>query len=480
MKKHILLKTNVAICVIIILGFLTVSWINYQTYKTVLEDDIENISKLASSNIYAEINGELTKPIFVAQTMANDYFLKEWITKEATETTDLLAFQKLKGYLGAYKDKYGYDAVYTISAASNVYYYFDGVNKIIRPDNQHDQWYYDFVKSGKKYRLEIDSDEVNHNELTVFINCRIEAADGKLLGVTGVGVKMSRLQELLLAHERDYDLEAILINRDGYVQAATARETIGSRNLFAQKELAVFKERILNNLESREMYWYSDEKLDKYLITQYVENMDWYLVINKDTRAIRSSFEQLMKQDLSIGGLILLLLLSGSTFLVGRYNKLMTKALNTDALTQLYNQNKFNEEFVVQHPQDGSILFLMDIDNFKKVNDTQGHLFGNTILVAVAKIVNEKVSTQGLAARWGGDEFIGLLNLDAQVAQQIFAEIMRQVKTDCKCGENTITLSIGAIVVGAEDSLDYLMERADKAMYLAKSQGGNRVHFFSK
>ncbi|MEG1346335.1 MAG: GGDEF domain-containing protein, partial [Acidaminococcaceae bacterium] len=163
-----------------------------------------------------------------------------------------------------------------------------------------------------------------------------------------------------------------------------------------------------------------------------------------------------------------------------RYNKLMTKALNTDALTQLYNQNKFNEEFVAQHPQDGSILFLMDIDNFKKVNDTQGHLFGNTILVAVAKIVNEKVSTQGLAARWGGDEFIGLLNLDAQVAQQIFAEIMRQVKTDCKCGENTITLSIGAIVVGAEDSLDYLMERADKAMYLAKSQGGNRVHFFSK
>ena len=81
------------------------------------------------------------------------------------------------------RDRYQYDSVFTISAYSNTYFYYDGVNKVVSPENEHDDWYYDFVDSQLPYRLNIDTDEVNANELTVFVDCRIEGKDLSLIHI---------------------------------------------------------------------------------------------------------------------------------------------------------------------------------------------------------------------------------------------------------------------------------------------------------
>lgn len=94
MRMHILKHTNIIISAIILIGFFIISFANYYTYSKVIKDDIENISKLTSSNIYAEINSELTKPIFVSLTMANDAFLKSWLREESIHEDDPAYIEK--------------------------------------------------------------------------------------------------------------------------------------------------------------------------------------------------------------------------------------------------------------------------------------------------------------------------------------------------------------------------------------------------
>lgn len=81
MKKK-LFRTHAFITGIVLIGFICITIINYCTYSVVIRDDIRNISRLTSLNIFSSISNELTKPIFVSLTMANDSFLKSWLRGE--------------------------------------------------------------------------------------------------------------------------------------------------------------------------------------------------------------------------------------------------------------------------------------------------------------------------------------------------------------------------------------------------------------
>ena len=142
MKKHILLKTNIILCLIIFAGFLGITSTSYNTYKKVLEDDVENISKLTSSTLYSKIDGKLIEPLFVAQTMANDTFLKSWLKHEKENINNNEYKEVVEEYLYAIKEKYGYDSAFLISAGTNIYYFYDGINKIVNEENEHDIWNY--------------------------------------------------------------------------------------------------------------------------------------------------------------------------------------------------------------------------------------------------------------------------------------------------------------------------------------------------
>lgn len=477
MKKHILLFTNLVISAIIMIGFVGITWTNYQTYQVVMEDDIENISKLTSSNIYALIDNELTKPIFVAQTMANDTFLKNWLQKELSSMDDLEFGLEMRHYLLNYQQKYQYDAVYAISAQSNIYYYYDGINKMVSPANEHDDWYFDFLESDQQYVLNIDTDEVNNNELTVFVDCKIVETDGTLLGVTGVGLKMSRLQELLASYERAYDLKAILVNDQGVVQASTDSDDIGTVHIFDDGPLQYLREPILSNRDSLEINWYPEDQLDNCVITQYVKNMDWFLVIEKNTQAIRHSFEQMVQQDMAVIFIILLLLLSVSTLTIQRFNRAIHTALNTDVLTSLPNRSEFGRIFQAKRKA-SQCLFFFDVDHFKLINDTKGHIYGNEVLAAVAQITKELIGSAGFVARWGGDEFVGALKIPLDQSLTLFEQIMKQLSEKGLALDVTITISIGVVPIQAHQSLDALLELADRELYASKEKGGNCYSVF--
>ena len=158
-----------------------------------------------------------------------------------------------------------------------------------------------------------------------------------------------------------------------------------------------------------------------------------------------------------------------------------------DALTGLLNRKGFDLALGAALSADatssmGFSLLLADIDFFKKINDSYGHLFGDKVLRAIAQILKHNLKGKDTAARYGGEEFVVLLP-DTQihgarvVAEQIRSAIesARIKRSDNNETVATITMSFGAATYRPGEAACDLIARADAALYESKQQGRNRV-----
>lgn len=143
----------------------------------------------------------------------------------------------------------------------------------------------------------------------------------------------------------------------------------------------------------------------------------------------------------------------------------------TDGLTGLYNRRHFMKYLDHYASQELKISAIFcDIDNFKKLNDTQGHARADEVLKQVAAIMEEELDGIGITGRYGGEELVALV-VDrkvkpAQVAESIRARV---------ASESIVTISIGYSVLRKGVRGDELMKQADKAMYHSKTTGKNKV-----
>ena len=159
----------------------------------------------------------------------------------------------------------------------------------------------------------------------------------------------------------------------------------------------------------------------------------------------------------------------------------------TDGLTAIANRKAFDTEFLAAVAEahetgDELALLMLDIDNFKKFNDTWGHQTGDQVLRLVARCMSENVKGRDTVARFGGEEFAIVLRRTSLenaviIADQIraYVESKRLVKKSTGDILGTITISIGAARLCADDTPASLIQRADDCLYRAKRAGRNRV-----
>lgn len=157
---------------------------------------------------------------------------------------------------------------------------------------------------------------------------------------------------------------------------------------------------------------------------------------------------------------------------------ILIKEANADALTGLYNRRKVISviEEALGLEQSGS-LFICDVDNFKSLNDTKGHIEGDKVLVKLAEYMRKYIKKSGIAARLGGDEFL-LFFPGTDGDNQDMIDIVKSIQTDFvsyvkqNYSDLDVSLSAGGVKANQGDNFQTLYRRADDALYIAKKTKG--------
>ncbi len=230
-------------------------------------------------------------------------------------------------------------------------------------------------------------------------------------------------------------------------------------------------------------------------VSRYGEVLETYadeLVDNLDADEIRNIVDRIILETKSMeeSGEVLKKRLMATTQEVEALRKDLEKVrkeATTDTLTGLANRRYF-EEVLEREANEASgsgkdlCLIMADIDNFKHVNDTYGHLVGDKVLKVTASMIKDSVKGRDFVARYGGEEFVIVLSDTPIQGAKIVADKMREYFESTRMkrkdtGEfiGKVTLSFGVARYRHGESVDELIQRADRALYVSKNRGRNCV-----
>ncbi len=260
------------------------------------------------------------------------------------------------------------------------------------------------------------------------------------------------------------------------------------------------KDEFLNNLEQQikgKVLITNKEGVPKYFIYQPISDYKTFLMIIVDEKQVDQAAQKGISSTTEMFWKIVILILIFVAILVvisiinatnyRKANRELKEQAETDLLTDLYNkvatENKIKEYLANEGKNKKSIMFVLDIDNFKKINDTMGHAFGDEVLSTLGHQLKSEFRINDIIGRTGGDEFIILLkDLKDDAALTREANRVATFFKNFKVGEYTkysATASIGVVEIPNDGTdFDTLYKQADKALYLAKKRGKNQMAFY--
>jgi diguanylate cyclase (GGDEF)-like protein len=240
-----------------------------------------------------------------------------------------------------------------------------------------------------------------------------------------------------------------------------------------------------------------DEIMAKKIRTELEEEttvIDLELVLcgkNEELIDILSTWSTLWKEDGSVQGYvcnaknvtltkeIIKELNKKNSELLSNEQSLLDKS-NKDYLTGMYNRrytlNKLEEIIKNVSDQEKFCVLMMDIDYFKRINDTYGHLAGDKVLVKLTKVMKNALRNSDLLCRYGGEEFLIVLpNTIIEVGVNVAERIRKEVQ-NTKFLEQEVNITIsGGLVEWSDEGIEKLIEKADRQLYYSKNNGRNKI-----
>ncbi|MTK06000.1 MAG: GGDEF domain-containing protein [Hungatella sp.] len=238
---------------------------------------------------------------------------------------------------------------------------------------------------------------------------------------------------------------------------------------------------------------FTSKTYNKYVICTPVGINDWYITIGFDKKLyddlLIREWGDIKKLIYYLHALIItfVIVLIGTMIIMriiyNNTNKKLIKQANMDLLTGLYNKMATESrimQYIMDYPRAGGVLFILDIDNFKNVNDSRGHAEGDAVLKRVGHHLKEAYGDHHVVGRIGGDEFIIFVK-DILLEQEIEEQIKKmreclQALSQTEGNEQPCTFSAGASLY-PNDAQDFsnLYKAADMALYEAKKNGKNQL-----
>ena len=468
--------------IVLIITFLLVamsvsmSVINYVISLQSTQKQLEERSlPLTVDNIYTEIQKHIIEPNLVSSMMAHDTFLKEWLIHDEADV------DKISNYLETIKNKYGMFTTFLVSEKTGNYYTSDGFIEKVKENNPNNAWYFAFRKFPKAHEINLDFNSNIDEEMIMFINHKIMDEQFHMIGATGIGLKISYINDMLKRFRQQYRFKVLFLNEEGKV-------VLNERGIHAIKylqdvpELNALREDIVSKSGSVLRY---DKEGETYLLnTKYIPELDLYLLVEAEV----AQFTEEVKQTFYINLILSLLVTVLVTFIilmaVKSHHRELEYLANNDTMTNLPNRRAFDEAFrrlFLLHKRNANpaALLFFDVDDFKQINDTLGHHAGDRVLMRISELLKESVRESDLMARWGGEEFIvALIDTGVEDAYAIAEKIRENIENDAvlhQMANRTVTASFGLTGFILNDTIDTLLKRVDEALYEAKAGGKNKI-----
>lgn len=477
MKADSNIKIVAAISLLLIFLSISISLINFSVSLDAKQKELKTRSlPLSVDNISTEIQRNIIQPNLISSIMAHDTFVQHWLLHDEGDTA------KIKNYLGTIQKKYGMFLTFLVSEDTLRYYSQKGFVEKLNPDKPDNQWYFRFKNEKANHEINLDYNDKFSNSMIMFINHKITGADGRLLGATGIGMRMSYIDDILKRFRTQYQFTVFFINKTGKV-ILREREVNKLKNIADIPNLEHIKNQIFS--KSKKVLEYSNKGQRFLLNTQYIPELDAYLIVQAKLDDFTKQVRRTFYLNLSISLVITLIVTLFVLAIVRRYNSKLEFFAHNDPVTKLKNRRSFNEYFdsllpqYQRHNHHALSLIFFDVDDFKKINDELGHQVGDNVLARIGQILLSDFGDSNLIARWGGEEFIVALNdTPLNEANAVAEQLRTKIELDSvlnELGGKPITVSVGVTTCKKSDTQDSIFHRLDDAMYAAKKGGKNKV-----
>ncbi len=466
----------VALTALLVTGFLATSLVSYWVARDSLSAQLADTTlPLTSDNLYSEIQRDLLRPILISSQMAHDTFVRDWALRGEVDPGAMVKF------LQEVQTRHGTVTSFYVSENTRLYYHASGLLKTVGPDDPADDWYFSFRDTPDLYEINVDWDTADRARLTIFINHKVQDYSGALIGVTGVGLSMNAVKEMLETYRARYGRDVLFVDRAGQV-TLHSDSFDGPARLQDWEPLKGLSTRILTNPSGNFESTYQGAPV--YVNSRLVPEFGWYLLVVQRGDPAQERLDTTLFLTLGLCAVITVVVLVLAHWTLRGYQSRLEHMASTDKLTGAANRQMFDiiyrqQSRLADRRAETLALILFDIDHFKRVNDTHGHQVGDLVIAGVSDIVRGTIRASDTLCRWGGEEFLILLP-DCDAPQAIsLAEKVRKAVEDARinCGDRDlrVTISLGVTRIDRNEPRDAALKRADDALYDAKNGGRNKV-----
>ena len=460
-------KTHRRAFTLVVVSFLLSTCVSLASLHFTNKRNVREMNRILATQVYDHIVGELSEPITVARTMANSSNLYETLAQDAT-ADQAATEEKLAGFLLGIENGLGYQSAFAIADSTHRYYTSGGFTRIVDPSTDHDAWYSSLMAKSEDYDLDVDNDEVDAKDLTVYVNAKVMGPDERPVGICGLGVRMTGIQSLFYLLEQDFNVKISLVDPNGLVQVDTNEANIEHASL-----------RNLVNGNEVDDYKYTELEHGRFAVTKYIPALDWYLVVQSTGTGEAGQFASVIVLNFVLCLVVLAIMVMALRYSRKRTEEL-AKASMVDHLTMLLNRHAFEndkEALLNGTPNDDLVCVMADVNGLKTVNDTLGHEAGDELIRGAGECLQKCFAKYGRVYRTGGDEFSALLYMTGK--EQIHLEEELTQVVDAWSGDKVGSLSISCGYAARREfpgeSVYELFRIADKRMYEAKADHYERT-----
>ena len=450
-------KRKRSLYAIVIVSFLLSTIVSLVSLYVMGQNNVREMSKVLATQIYDHIVSELSEPITVSKTMAHNSFLVDMFRREQQQGRDSVEAD-IAQYLARLEKGLGYEGAFASSDVTGNYYTESGYTRTIDRASSHDSWYDALMQGPDEYDVDVDNDEIDAKHLTVYVNAKVPGEDRRPLGVCGVGVRMTGIQDLFQMLEQDFNVTINLVDTTGLVQVGTdgrSSERESLRNLVDERGLSEYEYQELPN--------------GGFAVTKYVESLDWFLVVQSKGQHYVGQFANVILLNSVLCAIVLVVMLLAMRY-SRRHEEALRKASLADELTGLLNRRAFEEDKLAMEQGrtlSDLVCVAVDVNGLKIVNDTLGHAAGDGLIRGAAACLRDCVEPYGNVYRTGGDEFFALLRMTADEERGLYTRLSSAADVR-DVGEGVrLTMSCGMASrrEHPEESVSELCRIADKRMY---------------